>query len=74
MLWNEQENPNKDSEPVKHLFQHPDHVFQWKFLMSAPMNNRKRKNLEAFFITLRLPTLNQQKDSKKLTLFRIGVT
>ena len=26
--WNEHENPNKDSEPVKHLFQHPDHVFK----------------------------------------------
>ena len=25
--WNKHENPNKDSEPAKHLFQHPDHVF-----------------------------------------------
>ena len=29
--WNEDENPpNKDSEPNKHPFQYPDHVFQWK--------------------------------------------
>ena len=63
-------NPNKDSEPAKHLFQHPDRVFQWKVLMSATMNNRKRKNLEAFVIAVKHPTLNEQKDSKKLTLFR----
>ena len=27
--WNEHENPKKDPEPAKHLFQHPDHVFQY---------------------------------------------
>ena len=42
--------------------------------MSVPMNNRKRKILEAFFIAVKRPTLNEQKDSKKLTLFRNGVT
>ena len=57
------ENPKKDSEPVKHLFQHPDHVFQWKILMSTPMNNRERKNLEAFFMVVRHPTLNEQKEA-----------
>ena len=72
--WNEHGNPKKDSEPAKHLFQNPDHVFQWNVLMSAPMNNRKRKILEAFFIAVKRPTLNEQKDSKKLTLFRNGVT
>ena len=39
--------------------------------MSAPMNSRKRKNLEAFFIAVKHPILNEQKDSK-LTLFRNG--
>ena len=73
-LWNEHENPYKDSEAAKPLFQHPDHVFQWKVLMSAPMNNRKRKNLEAFFIAAKHPTLNEQKDSKNLTLFRNTAT
>ena len=72
--WNEQENLKKDSEPAKHLFQQPGHVFQWKVLISAPMNNRKRKNLEAFFIVVKHPALNEQKDLEKLTLFRNGVT
>ena len=35
------------------------------------MNSRKRKNLEAFFIAVKHPILNEQKDSK-LTLFRNG--
>ena len=64
----------KIQKPAKHLFQHPDHLFQLKVLMSAPMNNRKRKILEAFFIGVKHPTLNEQKDSKKLTLFRNGVS
>ena len=34
---------------------HPDYVFQWNVLMSAPMNNRKGKNLEAFFIAVKPP-------------------
>ena len=38
--------------------------------MSAPRTNGKRKNLEAFFIAVKHPTSNKQKDSKKLTLFR----
>ena len=42
--------------------------------MLGPMNNRKRKNLKAFFIVVKHPTLCEQKDSKKLTLFRDGVT
>ena len=67
-------NPNKDSELAKHLFQHPDHVFQWNFLMSVSMNICKRKNLEAFFIVVKHPTLNEQKDLKKRTLLRNGVT
>ena len=28
------------------------------------MNNRKRKKLEAFFIAVKHPALNEQKDSK----------
>ena len=42
--------------------------------MSASMNNRERENLKAFFIAVKHRTSNKQKDSKKLTLFRNGVT
>ena len=41
--WNEHKNPNKDSEPAKHLLQQLDHVFQWNVLISAPENYRKKK-------------------------------
>ena len=32
--------------------------------MPGPVNNHKIKNLEAFFIAEKNPTLNEQKDSK----------
>ena len=63
--WNKHENPNKDSEPAKHLFQHLDHVFQWKVLKSASMNIRKRKNVEAFFTTVKHPNLKETRNSLK---------
>ena len=72
--WSEHENLNKDSEPTKNLFQQPDHVSQWKGLKSAPMNNHNRKNLEAFFIAVKDPTLNEHKDSKTVRSFRNSVT
>lgn len=56
--WNDHENPNKDLKPAKNIFQHSDYVFQRKVLMSAPMNNSKRKDLEEFVIAARYPALN----------------
>ena len=41
--WNEHESSNKDSEPAKHFYQHLNHVFQLKILMSLLMNNCKKK-------------------------------
>ena len=41
--------------------------------MPALMSNCKRKNLEALFIVVKQPILNEQKYSKKLTLFRNDV-
>ena len=43
-------------------------------LLAAPKDGRTRKNLEGFFIAKLKPSLNRQKDSDMLTLFRNGVT
>ena len=43
-------------------------------LLNASQNERIRRNLEASVIALQKPDLNNQVDSKKLTLFRYGVT
>ena len=42
--------------------------------MAAPINDRVRKSLEASFIALSRPSLNEQVDPKKLLLFRNGAT
>ena len=62
--WEEHENTSKDSEPAKHLQENLSHKF---FL---PI----RKILEASEIALKGPSLNEQIESKKLLLFRNGVT
>ena len=40
--------------------------------MTTPINDHASKNLEASFIGLSKPSLNEQIDSKKLLLFRNG--
>ena len=57
------------SEPSRHLKSNPTHAFTWKVLMTEPINNSVRKNLEASFIALRRPSLNEKIDAKKLLLF-----
>ena len=44
--WNELENPNKDSEPAKHLRGLPDHKFNWKILVTGPTNAKLHEILE----------------------------
>ena len=44
--WNEHENPNKDSEPIKHLGDFLDHKFDWQILLTATTNAKLRKILE----------------------------
>ena len=41
---------------------------------NAPKNTNTKKNLEASYITLWKPDLNEQKDFERLVLFRDGVT
>ena len=72
--WQEHNDPRGSSEPAKHLFQNPTHSYSWRVLMNAPQNTRVRRNLEASFVALRRPSLNNQMETKKLTLFRYGVT
>ena len=59
----------------KHLQRNDNtHVFNWKILQSAPIKSRERKNLEAFHIAIKKPTLNNQLETKQLNLFRNGIT
>ena len=44
----------------------------WSVICSASKVDRTRKNLEAFYIALMRPNLNEQCDSNVLTLFRNG--
>ena len=50
LRWTEHEDPNKQSEPARHLKYFPDHQLEWKALTSTPEYTRKRKTFEAFFI------------------------
>ena len=50
------------------------HKFTWKVLSAAPSHIRRRKILEAFFIAIRKPTLNDQSQHNSLCLFRHGIT
>ena len=72
--WAEHNNPSLNSEPAKHLTRYSDHMFSWKILCNASSSAGLRKNLEASFIALLRPTLNEQKDFERLILFRNGVT
>ena len=72
--WNKHESATGRSEPAKHLADNKSHIFTWKVLASAPLYFRKRKILEAFFITKLKPDLNDQIEHHALSLFRHGVT
>ena len=68
--WNEHNNPTKSSEPSKHLRNNINHYFTWAVISNAPKNAKTRKNLEASYIALWKPSLNEQKDFERLVLFR----
>ena len=72
--YSEHNHPSGKSEPSKHLYQNINHVFTLSVICSAPKIDRTRKNLEAFYIALMRPNLNEQCDSNVLTLFRNGIT
>ena len=73
--WSEHENSEKGtSEPAKHLRRNIGHKFNWTILSNAPKGERDRKNLEAYFIILQKPSLNNQVKFNDLILFRHGIT
>ena len=73
--WGEHNSLKGNSEPAKHLERNDNnHLFNWKILMSAPLKSKERKNLEAFQIALKKPTLNNQLETKQLDLARNGIT
>ena len=69
----EHEQPNGKSEPSKHLRNNPGHQYNSMILSRALSHRLKRKILEAYFNEHLKPSLNDQLDSKILTLFRQGV-
>ena len=72
--FSEHNNPNGKSEPSIHLTRNISHSFDWKILCAALSNDRTRKNLEAFYIKINRPQLNEQVQSNVLTLFHNGIT
>ena len=72
--WNEHNNPTKSSEPSKHLRSNINHYFTWAVISNAPKNAKTRKNLESSYIDVWKPDLSEQKNFKRLVLFRNGVT
>ena len=71
---NEHNNPTKSSEPSKQLQSNINHYFTRAVISNAPKNTKARKNLEASYIALWKPDLNELKDFEGLVLFRNGVT
>ena len=61
----EHEDPNKQSEPAKHLKYFPNHQFEWKVLSTAPEYTRGKK-LEAFLIKSIDPAPNEQLDRHRI--------
>ena len=72
--WSEHNNPTHKSDPAQHIKNHIGHLFDWSILCNAPSNNQIRKSLEALFIGIIKPSLNEQTDFDRLTLFRNGIT
>ena len=49
-------------------------ILHWLSFQMLQKNAKTRKNLEASYIALWKPNLNEQKDFERLVLFRNGVT
>ena len=72
--WSEHTSSKGKSEVSKHILMNEGHEITWKILTKAPVDKRKRKILEAFYIKKFSPSINDQLDIKSLKLFRNGIT
>ena len=72
--WREHENPAGKTEPAKRVMGNASRKFTWKVLSAAPSHFRRRRILEAFFIAIRKPALNDQLEHHSLSLFRHAIT
>ena len=61
--WKEHNIPSDKSNPSKHINSHIDYIFTWSIIFNAPIKKFKRKIIEACFIAVMKPTLNDQLDS-----------
>ena len=59
MRWDEHNDANQNSEPVKYLPRNIEHEFSWYALTRAPVNAFKGRILEAYLIKLIAPSLNE---------------
>ena len=57
--YDKHNKPSKKSKPAAHLEQNTDHYFIWRILCNAPSNARTGTNIEAFFIAIMRPSLNE---------------
>ena len=72
--WQEHEDTQNHSKPAKHLKNNSTRSFTGKVLLPASSIKLIRPNMEASIIALKGPSFNEQVMSKKLSLFRNGVT
>ena len=69
----EYNHPSGKSEPSKHLNHNINHVYLVRYLLCTK-NWWNTKALEAFYIAIMRPNLNEQCNSNVWTLFRKGIT
>ena len=72
--WSEHNNPTHKAKPAQHIKNHIGHFFDWLILCNAPSNSQVRTKLEALFIGIMKPSLNEQTNFDRLTFFRNGIT
>ena len=65
---------SKKKNPSKSIKDNLDHTFDWSVLAIAPKNLFQRKVLEAYYIVLEKPTLNEQLEPDRLNIFGNGLS